>query len=79
METYGKLLAGDLLLFIVFGGTVAYGLVTGILPSRGGVIKRSEKPAVFYPALFMYSFVTLLTVVGAIDLLLEMNHHSGLW
>ena len=79
MEPSGRDLAFALFIVAVFGGLAAYGLIFGMLPSRSGPLKRSDRPAAFYVGITVYLCIALAGVVGALDLVLRMNHHGRLW
>jgi uncharacterized membrane protein SpoIIM required for sporulation len=79
MEPHGRYLVFALFIVAFFGGLVAYGLIVGMLPAKSGPLKRSDSPAAFYAGIIVYSFIALAAAVGALDLVLRMNHHPGLW
>ena len=79
MELYGKLLVFCLFFFFLFAGLVTYGLVTGVLPTKSGPSRWEDGPIAFYCVVGLYSCIALLPLLGAIDLILRMNHHKGLW
>jgi hypothetical protein len=79
MENYGRDLAFVFFIFIFFGGLVAYGVITGTLPGKTRLLKRSESPAAFFVGLVLYILIALAAICGAIDLILRMNHRPGLW
>jgi hypothetical protein len=79
MENYRGTLTGVLFFFAIFGGLVAFGLSTGMLPGKTKPLKRSESPSAFYLVIILYSCIALAAIYGAIDLILRMNHHKGLW
>jgi hypothetical protein len=79
MEHYGRELAFVLFIIVLFGGLAAYGLITGTLPSRSGLLKRSSSPAAYYAGVIIYTSIALAASCGALDLILLMNHCKGLW
>jgi hypothetical protein len=79
MEHLGRYLAFCIFLFFVFGGLVTFGLVTGTLPTKSGLSRREDGPIAFYFMVGIYACMSLLPLFGAIDLILRMNHHNGLW
>ena len=79
MEHYGRELAFCGIFFFAFAGLVVYGLVSGTLPTRSGLSKRDDGPMAFYCVVGLYSCIALLPLLGAIDLILRINHHRGLF
>jgi p-aminobenzoyl-glutamate transporter AbgT len=79
MENYSKGLVCALIFFAIMGGQVVYGLATGQIHQRYGVIKRDKDPVFFWVMLFIYLVFATAMALGAIDLILRINNRPGLW
>ena len=71
----------NVLLLVAAGGVgfAAYGLYAGRLPTKRGVVTREESPIGFKVLLAFYLLAALGAAVGAIDRMLRIHGHRGLW
>lgn len=75
MANNGLHLAALLAFFAAFAGIVVNSWITGVFPTRGGPIKRRERPRAFRRAIIASSAFAIAVFGAAILVLVRIIHH----